>query len=168
MPSPSNASPRVLCVDDRVASLEVRRALLTQKGYDVLIVSDPPSALSIVDKVHIDLVLLDYSFPGHMSGDELARQLRAKEPGLPLIMLSGYPDLPDNVADSVDVVLLKGSSQPADLLNAMTELLRGPQPQDQSDVRNESPRVRDRSRQLMDKSQELMARSKTNMPENEV
>ena len=168
MSSPANAPPRILCVDDRVESLQVRRAMLTQMGYDVLIASDPPSAMSIFDKVHIDLVLLDYSFPGHISGDELARQLRAKVPGLPLIMLSGFPDLPANVADSVDVVLLKGSSQPSDLLNAMVELLRGPRPQVQSGAGSEPPRVRDRSRQLMDKSNELMARSKDNMPDNKL
>ena len=77
---PANPPPLILCVDDRVASLEVRRTLLTTVGYDVLIASDPPSALAITDKVEVDLVILDYNFPGHMCGEELARKLRAANP----------------------------------------------------------------------------------------
>jgi CheY-like chemotaxis protein len=170
-------TPRILCVDDRVSSLEVRRAMLTQMGYDVLIASDPPSALSIFDKVHVDLVLLDYSFPGHMPGDELAHQLRARRPGLPLIMLSGYPDLPSNVVDSVDVLLLKGTSQPSDMLNAITRLLNGPAGADaQAAVETtslrqknqnmvvESTRVRQRNQELLEKSQELLDRSRSHIP----
>ncbi|MFZ0708147.1 MAG: response regulator [Candidatus Korobacteraceae bacterium] len=155
-------------MDDRVGSLEVRRAMLTQMGYDVLIASDPPSALSIFDKVDVDLVLLDYSFPGQISGDELAHQLRARKPELPLIMLSGFPDLPDNVAQSVDVVLLKGSSQPADLMNAIARLLRGSPYQSPAGATLETPLLLERNQQLRNRSKELRGRlnSKTSGDES--
>ncbi len=123
MPFPASTPPRILCVDDRVSSLEVRRALLTAIGYDVLIASDPPSALAITETVDVDLVVLDYSFPGYVSGDELARELRAKKPGLPLIMLSGYPDLPDSAVASVDALIIKGVGGPVDLLKTIARLL---------------------------------------------
>lgn len=121
--SPFAKTPRILCVDDRVSSLEVRRALLTTVGYDVLLASDPPSALAITNKVQVDLIILDYNFPGQMSGQELAHQLRAANPALPLIMLSGVPDLPDSAAASVDVLLTKGAGRPTDLLQAIARLL---------------------------------------------
>jgi CheY-like chemotaxis protein len=121
--SPAKTPPRILCVDDRVSSLEVRRALLTTIGYDVLIASDPPSAIAITDKVEVDLVILDYSFPGHMCGEELARRLRAANPKLLLIMLSGVPELPDSAAASVDLLLMKGVGRPTDLLQAIARLL---------------------------------------------
>ncbi len=124
MSSPASTPPRILCVDDRVSSLEVRRALLTAAGYDVLIASDPPSALAIMSKVEVDLVILDYSFPGHMSGEELAHKLRADNPKLPLIMLSGGPDLPDSAAASVDLLILKGAGRPSDLLQAINQLVQ--------------------------------------------
>jgi len=174
VPSTTNPPPRILCVDDRVSSLEVRRAMLTQMGYDVLIASEPSSALSIFDKVHVDLVLLDYSFPGQISGDELARQLRARRPGLPLIMLSGFPDLPANVVDSVDVLLLKGSSQPSDLLNAIVRLLNRPAGADaqaavgttslrqrNQDLTIETTNIHQRNQDLMERSKELLERSKS-------
>jgi CheY-like chemotaxis protein len=123
--SPANTPPRILCVDDRVASLEARRALLTTLGYDVLIASDPPSALAITGKVEVNLVILDYSFPGQMTGEELAHKLRAANPKLPLIMLSGVPDLPDSAAASVDVLILKGAGRPTDLMHAIARLLQG-------------------------------------------
>ena len=136
--------PRILCVDDRVSSLEVRRALLTQAGYEVLTASDPPAALAIFNKTEIDLVILDYSFPGQISGEELAHQLRARNPKLPLIMLSGVPDLPDSAAESVDVLILKGGGRPTDLLDAVAALLRGAKPATATPGRRErAPRRRD-------------------------
>jgi len=160
--SSPNTPPRILCVDDRVSSLEVRRALLTQMGYDVLLASDPPSALAILAEANVDLVVLDYSFPGYISGDELAHQLRAREPGMPLIMLSGFPDLPPDVEDSVDIVLLKGSSQPSDLLNAIARLLKVPRETD-TQVPAETTTLRQRNQDLMEKSRELLERSKSRM-----
>ncbi len=111
-------------MDDRVSSLEVRRALLTTVGYDVLIASDPPSALAITHKVEVNLVILDYNFPGQMSGEELAHELRAANPDLPLIMLSGVPNLPESATASVDVSMMKGAGRPSDLLQAVASLLQ--------------------------------------------
>lgn len=121
--TPQPGMPRILCVDDRVDALEIRRMLLTQVGYEALIASDPGSALAIVDKVEVDLVVLDYSFPGQINGEQLAHLLRIKRPKLPLIMLSGYPDLPSSVRSSVDGLIVKGASGPSDLLKKIRELL---------------------------------------------
>lgn len=151
--SPSTP-PRILCVDDRVTSLEVRRALLKQMGYDVLIASDPESALAIMDKVEIDLVLLDYSFPGHCSGEELAHDLRARKPGLPLIMLSGFPELPDSARESVDILLTKGTDQPAHLLKAIASLLNVPLSESVDST------LGARNRDLMANSRKLLEQSK--------
>jgi CheY-like chemotaxis protein len=153
--SPSTP-PRILCVDDRVTSLEVRRELLKQMGYDVLVASDPESALAIMDKVEIDLVVLDYSFPGHRSGEELAHDLRARKPGLPLIMLSGYPELPDSARESVDILLTKGTNQPPDLLKAITSLLSvSPNPAAESPVDQRNRELIENSRKLVEHAKNL-------------
>lgn len=135
-----------------------------QMGYNVLIASDPPSALSIFDKVHVDLVLLDYSFPGHISGDELAHQLRARRPDLPLIMLSGFPDLPASVAESVDLLFLKGSSRPADLLKAIADLLAAPQRPGPAHPAQDPVLLRETNQRLMNKSKELRKHVRRNLP----
>jgi CheY-like chemotaxis protein len=125
--------------------------LLKQVGYDVLIASDPPTALAITDKVNVDLVVLDYSFPGHISGEELAQRLRATKPNLPLIMLSGYPDLPESAGQSVDVLILKGAGGPSDLLDAIARLLP-----DGNTERHPTLRGKERSQELLQESEELM------------
>lgn len=152
MSSPASTAPRILCVDDRVASLEVRRALLTQVGYSVLIASDPAAALAIVDKVNVDLVVLDYSFPGQMNGEELAHRLKVKKPGMPLIMLSGYPDLPASARESVDALIAKGAGGPSELLNMIAKLLPSAPPQ-----RAPTPVARD-TETLRTESGELLKR----------
>jgi CheY-like chemotaxis protein len=145
-------------VDDRLPSLEVRRALLTALGYDVLIASDPESALAIADKVNVDLVVLDYSFPGHISGEDLANQLRTSRPGVPLVMLSGFPDLPASARESVDCVITKGTDKPSDLLATIARLLKCPE-------RDPGPMsLLERSQQLMDRSKELIQHSRDQAP----
>jgi CheY-like chemotaxis protein len=137
--SVTSTLPRILCVDDRVSSLEVRRAVLTQAGYDVVLAGDPPSALVIIDEVKVDLAVLDYNFPGHISGEELAHELRMRKPNLPLIMLSGVPDLPDSAAESVDILILKGGDGPTELLQAIAGLLQGAKHSTDPSALNEQP-----------------------------
>lgn len=158
-PPPSTPLPRILCVDDRVSSLEVRRTMLSQLGYDVLIASEPPCALAILGKVEVDLVILDYSFPGHMTGEELARQIRAEKPDLPLIMLSGYPDLPNSARESVDVFVLKGAGGPTELLNAIAGLLHREPAQAKPPLKEQTRAMLKRSEELVQQSRHLKGRT---------
>jgi CheY-like chemotaxis protein len=43
---------------------------------------------------HIDLIVTDYAMPG-MTGAELAKHVRQARPGLPIILATGYADLPN-------------------------------------------------------------------------
>ena len=65
---------------------------LRQFGYRVLEAHDGPSALRLLERpdTRIDLLFSDIVMPG-MSGWELARQVRAKLPQLPVLFASGYP-----------------------------------------------------------------------------
>jgi CheY-like chemotaxis protein len=153
MSPPANASrQRLLCVDDRASSLEVRRTLLKQMGYEVLLAVDPADALKMVGETPLDLVIMDYSFPGHMNGEELARHIRAKCPGLPLLMLTGFPELPESARASVDLVIVKGEGGPTKLLNAICKLLAKPVIQ--------LPDAKQRSRELAQQAEDLLEKSR--------
>jgi CheY-like chemotaxis protein len=128
--------------------------LLAQLGYDVIIASDPESALAILEKETVNLAVLDYSFPGQMNGEDLARTIRASRPHLPLIMLSGYPDLPPSASESVDILILKGAGGPGELLNSIARLL----PRGNGAIVRTS--VHDQSRELLEKSEQLVKYSK--------
>ena len=71
-------SPRdiVLLVDDSPESLSFLTNALEQSGYSVLIATSGASAISIVDRITPDLILLDAVMPG-MDGFETCKRLKA-------------------------------------------------------------------------------------------
>jgi CheY-like chemotaxis protein len=117
---------RVLCVDDDIATLELRKVLLADAGYAVLTASSGAEALGMIaEGLTVDLVLLDYLMPG-MNGDELAAKLRKQHPSLPLIAVSAVGQLPHTLLDAVDSYVQKGPD-PQVLLFVMSQVLASPQ-----------------------------------------
>jgi CheY-like chemotaxis protein len=114
----------VLCVDDEVVGLRVRKILLERAGYQVLTAADGNSGLEIFTSQPIDAVVLDYSMPG-MHGGEVARKMRQAKPKVPILLLSAYVGLPDEVSSLVDVYMTKGEGAPA-LLQRLNNLLSSP------------------------------------------
>lgn len=101
----------VLCVDDEVVGLQVRKLLLQRAGYKVLTAPDGPSGISIFHEHKIDAVVLDYAMPG-MHGGEVAAQMRAIKPEVPILLLSAYMGLPAEITRLVDVYMTKGEGAP--------------------------------------------------------
>ena len=83
----------ILCVDDEQNPLTLRKLVLQRAGYEVLGASSGKEALELVASRHVDLVLSDHLMPG-MQGTELAQQLKAAHPRLPVILISGVNELP--------------------------------------------------------------------------
>ena len=83
----------ILCVDDEENQLAVRKLVLERAGYLVLTASSGQQALDFLDSYRIDLVLSDHLMPG-MSGAELARQIKERNPKLPVILLSAVNEAP--------------------------------------------------------------------------
>lgn len=117
------SKPKILCVDDQAVNLRIRTMLLQQFGCETIAVEDHHSALRALNDAKVDLVLIDYRLAGDSTGEELARDIRVIEPKLPLVMLTGDPSLPDSVRECVDAVLIKGASNPRDLLDTIRKLL---------------------------------------------
>jgi CheY-like chemotaxis protein len=70
-----------------------------------------------------DLALLDYHLAEETTGEDVARDIRVLHPGMPLVMLTGDPKIPESARECVDKVLIKGTGSPADLLDAIEQLL---------------------------------------------
>jgi CheY-like chemotaxis protein len=51
--------------------------------------------LELLDQHHVDLVLTDQMMPG-VVGTELAKKLRALRPWLPIIIVSGVNEIPED------------------------------------------------------------------------
>jgi CheY-like chemotaxis protein len=78
----------VLYVDDDEVVVIMAERLLERAGYQVTVCSGAAQALELVRSQHFDAVVTDYNMPDQ-SGLELARELIALVPGLPVILSSG-------------------------------------------------------------------------------
>ena len=114
----------ILCVDDEVVGLRVRKILLERAGYKVLTAADGKSGMELFATQPVDAVVLDYAMPG-MHGGDVARQMRQTKPQVPILLLSAYVGLPDEVSSLVDVYMTKGEGAPA-LLDKLGNLLSLP------------------------------------------
>jgi CheY-like chemotaxis protein len=79
----------VLVVDDQIELGQMMGAMLEREGHEVLIVTSGPAALEAVEQRVPDLVLTDLGMPG-MSGLDLADELRARWPELPVALVTGW------------------------------------------------------------------------------
>ena len=99
----------LLCIDDELNVLAVRKMLLETVGYRVLIAESGPIGLEILKRERVHTVILDYRMP-EMTGAEVAQRIRAMQPGLPIILLSAYVDLTGDQLKDVDAYITKGES----------------------------------------------------------
>jgi CheY-like chemotaxis protein len=85
----------ILCVDDEEVPRTLRVMILIKQGYTVLAAVSAVQALELLDQHHVDLVLTDQMMPG-VVGTELAKKLRAIRPWLPIIIVSGVNEIPED------------------------------------------------------------------------
>ena len=87
----------ILVVDDDAAVGAMARAVLEAAGYSTLSASSGEEAVELYSQVHqsgreIELVVLDITLPGGMSGIETLDRLREVNPEVKVIASSGYFD----------------------------------------------------------------------------
>lgn len=81
---------RVLVVDDEVIVLKSCRMVLEAEGWEVTSAGSVPEALSILEGMTPDLLLIDVKMPVY-DGMYLMRRVKERRPGIPIIVMSGYP-----------------------------------------------------------------------------
>ncbi len=84
----------MLAVDDDTLVLMNTAEMLAELGHKVLQAHSGKEALEIMAREgHVDLVITDQAMP-HMSGAELAREIRKRWPELAIVVATGYAELP--------------------------------------------------------------------------
>jgi PAS domain S-box-containing protein len=85
---------RILFVDDEAILAELGKELLESLGYKVVTKTNSLEALETfrADPHGFDLVITDMTMPG-LRGEELAREIIALRPGMPIILCTGYSEL---------------------------------------------------------------------------
>lgn len=85
---------RVLLVDDDILVSMGAADMLLDLGHSVTEAQSGPHALKLMESdAPFDIVVTDYAMPG-MNGFELAQRIKARYPKLPIILATGYAELP--------------------------------------------------------------------------
>ena len=77
----------ILVVEDNANTRKLMEAVLLQNGYEPVLACDGVEALEILDRKHIDLIVLDIMMP-RMDGYEFTETLRASGCELPILMVT--------------------------------------------------------------------------------
>jgi CheY-like chemotaxis protein len=88
----------ILIVDDDPAVQITIRLLLERAGHHVTAAGDGHSGLALFEASPFDLLFLDIFMP-RMDGLEMMRRVRAQQPGVPIIVISGRSVAPDPYAE---------------------------------------------------------------------
>jgi len=114
----------ILVVDDEYLICDILELVLEDAGYQVEKATSCKSALEILEKTRVDMVITDFMMPG-MSGGELARELRA-EPDfkdLPIILMSGAQASIGRECPGLFNEVLEKPFEPEKLLAVVNQLL---------------------------------------------
>ena len=87
-----NQRPSVLLVDDARDMLELLRRNMTAMGLTPFAANNVVDAIEVLGNSQVDLVITDLNMPG-IGGLQLVKYLSQHHPGLPVLVITGYPDL---------------------------------------------------------------------------
>jgi DNA-binding response OmpR family regulator len=110
----------ILCIDDNVLLLAMRKALLESSDFKVFTADNGPVGLEIARRERIDVVILDYKLPG-MDGGTVAKELRRSCPNIAILLSSGMQEIPESVLLIMDGIVPKGTPS-AVLINEVERL----------------------------------------------
>src|SRR5207249_1197548 len=93
--------PKILVVEDDPDIRKILEIFLTERRFHVKVTDGAPAALEMLDQEPIDVILSDVRMPD-MSGLELLRHLKERDPDIQLVLMSGY----SSVTDAVEAIQL--------------------------------------------------------------
>jgi excisionase family DNA binding protein len=100
--------PTVLVVDDDAGLQSMFKLFLKKQGFSRIVVGSGKDAIAALQKQKFELCFLDLQLPD-MTGDEIYKQAKEIQPGLPMVIITGYPDSQtlDNILKLGPVTVLK-------------------------------------------------------------
>ena len=80
---------KILVIDDDASDRDLLAAVLTKRGYEVILADNGGTGLMLCHRRTPDAVVLDLNMPG-IDGRSILRQLRILYPTLPVVVFSGH------------------------------------------------------------------------------
>jgi PAS domain S-box-containing protein len=112
----------ILAVDDDALVLMNTAAMLEDRGHRVSVAYSGTEARRLLEKQRFDLLITDQGMPG-MSGAELIAHVRTDHPALPIVLATGYAELPAGLA--VNVPRIAKPFLQAELLRMINDVMAG-------------------------------------------
>jgi EAL domain-containing protein (putative c-di-GMP-specific phosphodiesterase class I) len=95
--SGASVGRRVLVADDEVPLCKILHRVLGAAGFDVVEAHDGRAAIAAVESEAFDVILTDIQMPG-ATGIELLRRIRARDLDVPVVLMTGNPEMTDALA----------------------------------------------------------------------
>jgi two-component system, cell cycle sensor histidine kinase and response regulator CckA len=120
MPTATSTRPLILLVEDEEPVRELIGRALRANGFDVVAAASGEEALDLEHDRHVDVLLTDVRLPDQ-NGFEVANQIRARSPRIPIVFMSGYYDQAVAEAAQIDIssIILQKPFAIADLLEQL-------------------------------------------------
>jgi FixJ family two-component response regulator len=118
----------IAVVDDDRRILEALQTLLESAGFAVCVFASATALLETGRLDELDCVISDINMPA-IDGLELSRRIQAARPGLPIILITGHPELlnrPPFVVETSSYRLFTKPYDPDALLAAISDMVRKP------------------------------------------
>jgi hemerythrin-like metal-binding protein/PAS domain S-box-containing protein len=116
----------ILVVDDEPELRDIAKVVLSQKGYQVLLASNGPEALELLQSNDsIALLVTDVVMPGGMAGDQLARKARAIKAEIKILLTSGFLIDPESADGAREFEMLEKPYRISTLVAKVGNLLAG-------------------------------------------
>jgi DNA-binding response OmpR family regulator len=113
----------ILMVDDDPQHLQMQSWIMHQAGFRVVTVVVGRSTFSLPQNEQPGLILMDYRLNSDLTSAQVAGLLRQTFAGVPIVLLSNVPDMPEEMAPLVDRFMKKG--EPEELVQFVRGFFNG-------------------------------------------
>jgi DNA-binding NtrC family response regulator len=111
----------ILIIDDDPLHLKIYTWILEREGYHCRTALVGSKTVELPQEEKIDLVLLDYRLSSSLTAPEVAMQLKTFFPGVPIVVLSEMPWMPEDMGAHAIAFINKGN--PQRLVNTVADVL---------------------------------------------
>ncbi len=122
-PAAAPTRGEIILVDDDPDIQRLLPELLTELGYLVSVADSGSAGLRLLNERRPDLLILDFAMP-EMNGAEIAKVVRARDPDLPILFLSGYADTSSLESAAGDAAILRKPFRLDDLATAVGNAMK--------------------------------------------
>lgn len=128
----ANRVPAILVVEDDESVRQAICEALTETGFDVTTASTGIEAIALSEERKFDMLVADIRLPGGLDGIMLTQHVRARQPSLKCVFISGARD-PIICDPELDEFVTK-PFRPFELVGCIWKVLRGNHPLPRLDV----------------------------------